>query len=156
MRKIRFALLVGVALALVSASSALADTSGGGGADLGLEAVSINAGSVVGKTGEVTLTGSIGCTQDVEGFVYVDVAQVVGRFHTIRGWGETSFSCLAAGGSAAFSISILADQGRFAPGAVRVSAGADTGYCDVVGEVEECFYDSASFGPASIRIKGGK
>lgn len=156
MRKVRFALLVGVALALVGAPSALAETTGGGDADLGLEAVSVSAGSVVSKTGEMTLTGSVSCTQDVEGFVYVDVAQVVGRFNTIRGWGGTSFSCLAADGSADFSMSFLADQGKFAPGAVRVSAGAETGYCDVVGEVEECFYDSALFGPASLKIKGGK
>lgn len=152
MRNKWFAALVGVALAMVSASSVLADTGGGGNADLGLEAVSINTGSVVGRTGEVTLTGSISCTQDLDAWVYVDATQVVGRFNTIRGWGYTSVGCLAADGHAGFSMSFFADQGKFAPGAVRISAGAYTWFCDDV----DCFYDFASFGPASIRLAGSR
>ena len=154
MRNKLFAILVGAALAMVSASSVFADTGGGGTADLGLEAVTISSGSVVAKTGVVTLTGSIDCTQDLEAGVFVDLAQVVGRFNTIRGFGFTTVGCLATAGHAAFSMSFLADQGKFAPGGARVSAGADVFVCDEV--TGECFEDFVSYGPASIRLKSGK
>jgi hypothetical protein len=151
MRNRWFALLIGVALAMVSTSSAFADTGGGGGSDLGLDAVTISAGSVVSKTGVVTLTGSIACSQDLEASVFADVAQPVGRFKTVRGFGFVSVSCLAADGSADFTLAVFADQGKFAAGTVRVSANAETGFCDVSGD--PCFFDSVSFGPESIRLR---
>jgi hypothetical protein len=150
MRNRTLALVVGLALAMISASSVLADTSPGGNADLGLDAITISAGSVVGKTGEVTLTGAIECSQDLTADVFVDISQVVGRFNTIRGFGYASVSCLAADGSAPFTMSLFADQGKFAGGSARLSAFAETGSCDDV----ECFFDSVSYGPATLRLKG--
>jgi len=154
MRKGLLAALVGVALATVSASSVLADTTGGGGsADLGLDAIRIDGGTVVSKTGFVTLTGSIDCSQDIQAYVGADAAQVVGRFNTIRGFGDVyPVTCLAADGRASFTMSFFADQGKFAPGSVRVSAYADVGFCD--DNTGECFDEFASFGPASIRLTG--
>lgn len=151
MRVRLLAVLVAALLAAFNVSSVFADT-GGGGTDLGLEAITINGGTVIAKTGEVTLTGSITCTQDLEASVFVDLAQVVGRFNTIRGFGSTSVGCLAAAGSASFTVSLFADQGKFAPGAARVQAFADTGFCNDV----DCFFDSATYGPASIRLAGAR
>lgn len=152
MRVRLLAVLVAAMLAAFNVSSVFADTGGGGGTDLGLEAVTISGGTVIGKTGQVTLVGSITCTQDLEASVFVDLAQVVGRFNTIRGFGFASVSCLAVDGSASFTMSFFADQGKFAPGAARVQASADTGFCDEV----DCFFDEASYGPASIRLVGSR
>ncbi len=151
MRVRLLAVLVAALLAAFNVSSVFAATGpGGGNADLGLEAVTISGGTVIAKTGQVTLAGSITCSQDLDAFVFVDLAQVVGRFNTIRGFGDTSVSCLAAEGSATFTVSFFADQGKFAPGAARVQAFAETGFCTDV----ECFFDDASYGPASIRLVG--
>ncbi len=152
MRVRLLAVLVAAILAAISVSSVFAAGGGGSTADLGLEAVTISGGTVIAKTGQVTLAGSITCTQDLEAFVYVDLAQVVGRFNTIRGFGATPVSCLVADGSASFTISFFADQGKFAPGAARVQALAETWFCTEV----ECFYDFASYGPVSIKLVGSR
>ncbi len=152
MRVRLLAVLVAAALAAINVSSVFAATGGGGGTDLGLEAVTISGGTVVAKTGQVTLAGSITCTQDLDALVFVDLAQVVGRFNTIRGFGDASVSCLATEGSASFTVSFFADAGKFAPGAARVQAFAETGFCTDV----ECFFDDASYGPASIRLVGSR
>ena len=107
MRARLLAVLVAALLAAFNVSSVFADT-GGGGTDLGLEAVTISGGTVIARTGQVTLAGSITCTQDLDASVFVDFAQVVGRLNTIRGFGFTSVCCLAADGSATFTISLLA------------------------------------------------
>ena len=154
MRNKLFSIVAGLALVALSASSALADTTGGGGADLGLDAVQVSAGTVISKTGEVTLTGSVNCSQDVDVSVYVELTQVVGRFHTIYGSGGTlaPVTCLAADGTAAFSLSFFPYEGKFAAGTARVAATAQAGSCDDVG----CTIDTASYGPASLRLKGGR
>ncbi|MEP6640197.1 MAG: hypothetical protein ABJC39_12680 [Chloroflexota bacterium] len=128
-------------------STALADT-GGGGADLGLDAVAISGGTIVAKTAVVTLHGTISCSQDLTAFVWADVSQVVGRFNTIRGTGGQEVACSAASGTAAFDMTVFAEAGKFAPGNVRVGAYADTGYCDAI----DCYDDFASFGPAAVRL----
>src|SRR5215213_6076091 len=115
MRARPLALILGLVLAAMPMSSVLADTTPGGGADdLGLESVTITGGTVVAKTGLLTLNGSIACSQDLTASVGADVTQVVGRFHTIRGFGSTEVGCLAADGSAVFSMSFYADEGKFA------------------------------------------
>jgi hypothetical protein len=154
MRNKLFSIVAGLALVSLSASSALADTTGGGGAELGLDAVQISGGTVISKTGEVTLTGSISCSQDVEAYVSAELTQVVGRFHTISGWGGTlnPVTCLAANGTAGFSFSFFPYEGKFAAGTARVTAMAQAGFCDEVA----CSIDEASYGPASLRLKGGR
>lgn len=153
MRVRLLAVLVAALLAAFNVSAVFADTGpGGGNADLGLESVTISGGTVSGRTGQVTLTGSITCTQDVDASVSVDLAQVVGRFNTIRGFGFTSVSCLAAEGSASFTVSFFAEQGKFAAGAARVQAFAETGFCNDV----DCFFDQATYGPASIQLVGAR
>jgi hypothetical protein len=146
------AVLVGLVLATINASSVLAATGGGGGADLGLEGVTISGATVIAKTGQVTLAGAITCTQDLDASVGIDLAQVVGRLHTITGFGGTSVSCLASEGSASFTVSFFPDQGKFAPGTARVEAFAETGFCNDV----DCFFDDASYGPASIKLVGSR
>ena len=146
-------LLLGLALAAMPMSSVFADTGGGGSADLGLEAITINGGNVAPKTGFVTLNGTITCNQDLTASVGVEATQVVGRFNTIRGFGWQEVTCsgtIATPGTARFSLSFFADQGKFAPGNVRISAYADTFVC---GEFE-CVGDFATFGPATLRLFG--
>lgn len=151
MRNKLLSILAGLALVALSGSSALAAT-GGGGTDLGLDSVQISGGTVISKTGEVTLTGSVSCSQDVEAYVYAELTQVVGRFHTIRGWGQTPVTCLAANGTAGFSFSIFPYDGKFAGGTARVTAVAEAGFCDEF----ECVIDYESYGPASLGLKGGR
>jgi hypothetical protein len=152
MRVRLLAVLFAAALAALNVSSVFASTGGGGGTDLGLESITISGGTVIAKTGQVTLAGSVTCTQDLDASVSVDLAQVVGRLNTIRGSGFTSVSCLAAVGSASFTVSFFADFGKFAPGSARVDAFAETGFCNDV----DCFFDDAAFGPASIRLVGSR
>jgi hypothetical protein len=146
--------LVGIvlplALALAAATPVLADTTGGGGgADLGLDAITITHGSVNARTGIATVSGTIDCSQDLTGaFVSVELDQVVGRFHTLRGWGGTPVDCLAADGSATWTLTIQPDQGKFANGRAVVSAFAEIDVCTDV----DCFSDAAGLGPVSIRL----
>jgi hypothetical protein len=144
MRHKLFAILVGMALVLGTASSVLAT-------DFGV-ALTITGGTVVGRTGEVTITGSVSCTEDVVVTVDVALSQVVGRFNTLRSAGSASFECFAADGQASFSIPLLADEGKFASGPARLSANANAYVCGP--EVPECSGTSDSYGPASIRLGG--
>ena len=147
MRHRILALLAGLVLAVGSASSVVAG-------DFGFE-VSIDAGMVVGRTGEVTVTGSVSCTEDLGASVEVQLAQVVGRFHTIRSVGSTTLDCLAADGRGTFSISLLADEGKFAAGPARISAIAFGYVCDP--EVPDgCLGAFDDYGPASIQLGGSK
>jgi hypothetical protein len=146
--------LVGIvlplAMALGAATPVLADTTGGGGgADLGLDAITITQGSVNARTGIATIRGTIECSQDLTGaFVSVELDQVVGRFHTLRGWGGTSVDCLVADGVAAWTLTIQPDQGKFANGGAVVSAFAEIDVCTDV----DCLSDAAGLGPVSIRL----
>jgi hypothetical protein len=73
---------------------------------------------------------------------------VVGRFHTLRGWGGTAVDCTAADGSASWSLTIQPDQGKFANGRATISASAEIDLCDE----ESCLSDFASVGPQTIRL----
>lgn len=147
MRSRSLGLVLGLALAAMPLSPALADT-GGGGADLGLDAISISGGTIAAKSAAVTMHGTISCSQDLTAFVWADISQVVGRFNTIRGTGGQEVVCSAASGTASFDITIYADAGKFAPGNVQVGAYADTGFCDE----SDCFDDSVSVGPVAVRL----
>jgi hypothetical protein len=147
-------LLIGVVaplvLALGVATPALADTTGGGGgADLGLDGMAITSTSVTARTGIATVSGTIACSQDLNGaYVFVELDQVVGRFHTLRGYGGAPVDCAAADGSASWTLTIQPDQGKFANGRATIGAFAAI---DVCGE-EDCVSDSVSVGPQTIRL----
>lgn len=131
------------------ATPALADTTGGEAGDLGLETITITSGSVNGRTGVATVSGTISCSQDItDVFVSTQLEQVVGRFNTIRGWGWAQVSCSAATGSAAWSVIVRAEQGKFAGGTATVYADAYLDFCTDF----ECLSDYASVGPESIRL----
>jgi hypothetical protein len=133
---------------LVSPIAVAADTGGGSNADLGLDGVTISGTSVVGRTGLVTVAGRISCSQDVDAYVWIELSQVVGRTSTISGGDATEVQCLAADGSADFSLSFYAWSGRFAGGNARIQGFAETYACTE----EDCLYDTVSFGPTNVRL----
>ena len=149
-RKLAAGIVIPVVLALGVATPVLADTTGGGGnADLGLDAIAITSARVNARTGIATVNGTIACSKDLSGvFVGAELDQVVGRFHTLRGWGGTSVDCAAADGSAPWSLTIQADQGKFANGRATLGASADYGFCDDV----DCYDDAVFIGPSTIRL----
>ena len=118
-------------------------------ADLGLDAIAVTA-AAVDRTGLVTIAGEIACSQDLhDTSVWVDVTQVVGRLSSLSGSNGTSLDCLAEDGSASWSLSFYAYEGRFAPGKARLEAFAEVGFCTD----EECFFDSVSTGTMEIRLR---
>ncbi|HEY8438707.1 MAG TPA: hypothetical protein VIK65_08865 [Candidatus Limnocylindrales bacterium] len=148
-RKLVAGIVVPIVLALGIATPALADTTGGGGdADLGLDAIAITSTHVNGKTGIATVNGTIDCSQDVSVFVGAEIDQVVGRFNTLRGWGGDAVDCSAADGSAAWTVVVQPEQGKFANGRATLSAFAEVDICTDEG----CIGDFVSVGPETIRL----
>jgi len=81
------------------------------------------------QTKVVTVKGKVRCADAVNrAFVGVQVSQVVGRLHTVRGFGEKSLLC-NDGGPTPFTLRLSASEGRFAPGkaTLRAFTGACTG-----------------------------
>jgi hypothetical protein len=148
-RCLRLVAICGLSIAMfVSPIGVAADTIGGGGTDLGLDAITITGASVAGRTGAVTVTGSVACSQDINGYVDVYLSQVVGRLNTISGEGYTEFQCLAANGTAPFSLSVSPYSGKFAGGSATIQGYAYTYTCTDV----ECFDDFVSVAPTTIRL----
>jgi hypothetical protein len=148
-RCLRLVAICGLSIAMfVSPMAVAADTGGGGGSNLGLEAITITGTSVAGRTGVVTVTGSVACSQDVNGYVGVYVSQVVGRLNTIYGEGYAEFQCLAANGSAPFSVSVAPYSGKFAGGSATIGGYANASVCTEV----ECFDDFVSVDPTTVRL----
>jgi hypothetical protein len=144
--------LVGVALALAVAGPVAADTGGGGESDLGLEGFTLSGATVNTKTGVATVTGSISCSQDVEGYVGVELRQSVGRFFTVAGWGGSSFTCLASTGSASVSLIVQPEQGKFGGGKASAHGFAQAEVCSQVDDEEYCDYDFADSGSVRLRL----
>lgn len=145
-------------LVLVSAGFAAADTTpGGGGAEGGLD-FTITSIGVTPKSGEVTISGEVTCEVNFDWVtVQVELAQIVGRLHTLRGWGWADIpgGCRASDGTASFTLSFYAESGVFKPGKATMRADAygdgdcyeipdDDYYCDTWGW--------ASSGPTAIRL----
>ncbi len=148
-RKLLVGVVASFVVALAAVTPALADTTGGGSADLGLDGISITSGHVNARTGIATVSGTIACSQDLTGvFVSVELDQVVGRFHTLRGFAGTSVDCAAADGTASWTMTIQPDQGKYANGRATVSTFGDVSFCDDV----DCYDDSVSAGPQPIRL----
>lgn len=145
----RFLLIAALGAAVVAWPSLVsADTGGGGETDLGLDGLTITSATVVPKTGLVTISGEIACSQDLHAGVWVELTQVVGRLSSIHGGNGTDVECAAADGVAGFSFEFYPWDGKFAPGRARLSAYAETGSCTE----EECFFDSVSLENANIRL----
>ncbi len=119
---IPFALL----LALASAGIVAADTTPGGEGSYGGLDVTITSATVNPKTGLVSVSGQVTCSVDFDwASAEVVLSQAVGRLTTLRGWGWADTSgCLAAAGTASFTMSFYADSGRFAPGRAKVQVSA--------------------------------
>ena len=149
-RNLAMGLVLPLALVLGVAGPVLADTTGGGGsADLGLDGIAVTSASVNARTGIATVSGTVSCSQDFTGAsVFVELDQVVGRFHTLRGWGGASVDCLAADGSGEWTMTIQPDQGKFANGRATITASAELDVCDEF----DCVFDFAGMGPATIRL----
>lgn len=157
MRTRLLALPFAVLLVLASTGLAVADTTPPGepgGLDVVVTSTSINA-----KTGLVTVSGAVTCEVDFD-YVSAEVglSQVVGRLTTLRGWGYTDTSgCLAADGSASFTLSFYADSGRFAPGRAMISVSAwGEGSCSEDPDTGDWTcenWGSVSYGPTAIRLR---
>jgi hypothetical protein len=139
-----------IALLIGAATPALADTTGGGGpTDLGLDGIAVTSARVDAQTGVATVSGTISCSQDLSGvFVGVEIDQIVGRFHTLRGWGGAVADCLAADGVGTWTMSIQPDQGKYANGKATISGYAEIDFCDEYA----CYGDFVSVGPETIRL----
>jgi len=142
--------VLAMALATMTVTPVLADTTGGEPGDLGLDAIVVTGGSVAAKSGTVTVHGSVTCSQDITPFVWVDARQTVGRFHVLSGGGAAIVSCDAATGQASFDVRFQPDGGKFAPGKVQVKAYAEVDQCD---DEDTCTGDFAEFGPATLRFR---
>jgi hypothetical protein len=144
-------------LALASAGLVAADTmppGEPGGLDVVVTSTSVNA-----RTGLVTVSGEVTCEVDFDWVgADVEVLQVVGRLHTLRGWGwaETG-GCLAADGMAPFTMTFYADSGRFAPGKAKIYVRAyGEGNCTEdpdTGDWTCETWGSVSYGPTAIRLR---
>lgn len=140
-----------VALAVVSgsllftASPIAADTTPGGeSTPIVVELILDSVGSVDTRTGAVTVSGTITCDLPASGYLEGEVRQVVGRFHTIRGWFSASTSCSPE--PARWSASAQPFEGKFAGGSAQVDAYA---YAYAEGDPPGEGFDSAS---ASLRL----
>lgn len=146
-------LLFGLGLAIGTAAPVAADT-GGGEADLGLESITVVSATVDPRSGIATVIASVECSQDVDGFAWVDVRQIVGRFFTIYGDGGQPFTCTASDGVAAFSVEVYPYDGKFAGGTATVGAYAEAFLCGGEGEDWDCSSDSVWETPATLRLRG--
>jgi hypothetical protein len=149
-------------LALTSAGIVAADTTPGGEGSYGGLDVAVTSTSVNAKTGLVTVTGEVTCEVDFDYVgANVEVSQVVGRLHTLRGWGwADTDGCAAAAGRIPFTMSFYADSGRFAPGKAMIRMEAyGEGNCAEDPDSGEWICENsgwASHGPMAIRLKSGR
>jgi len=162
MRSRFLAIPFALCLALASAGIAAADTTPGGEGSYGGLDVTVASASVNPKTGLVSVSGQVTCSVDFDSVgVQVEVAQVVGRLTTLRGWGWADTNgCLASVGTVPFTMSFYADSGRFAPGKAKVQVAAyGQGGCvedPTTGDII-CANDGwASHGPLAIRLASAK
>jgi hypothetical protein len=158
MRSRFFAIPFALLLALASAGIVAADTTPGGDGSYGGLDVTVTSASVNAKTGLVTVAGSVTCEVDFDYVgANVEVSQVVGRLHTLRGWGGVDTgACLAAAGKTTFKMSFYADSGRFAPGKAKIYVEAyGEGGCIEDPDTGEWICDAsgwAAHGPTAIRL----
>jgi hypothetical protein len=162
MRSRFLAIPFALSLALASAGIAAADTTPGGEGSYGGLDVTITSTSVNARTGLVSISGEVTCEVDFDYVgVQVELAQVVGRLNTLRGWGAADLGgCLATAGTASFTTSFYADSGRFAPGKAKVAVSAyGEGGCAEDPDTGDwtCVNSGwASHGPMAVRLVSAK
>jgi hypothetical protein len=92
------------------------------------------------QTKVVTVEGTVRCAPEVNrAFVDVEVSQVVGHLHTVRGF---AFARLSCDGRTPFTLRVRAEEGFFTPGEAKVRAFA--GACIGGGEFGRCDFDRLS------------
>jgi hypothetical protein len=137
----KLAVLVAMlAMALVAAVPALA-APGPGDSDLGLDGITVTSTTIDSKTKELTVSGTVTCSEPLSVFVQGSVRQDVGRFNTVQGFGWTEVACE---GETPFSFTVSTFEGRFGGGSATVNA--DAFACNEFG----C--DSAEVGPISTKL----
>ena len=82
----------------------------------------VTSATVDAQTGAVTVTGTVTCARVGTFFLDINLAQTVGRFHTIRGYGGTVVECTEVGQTVVFTATVEAEEGKFAPGRARLRA----------------------------------
>lgn len=138
--------LLALGVAPISADTGHGDT------DLGLDGISIDSTTVNPRSGVASVAGSITCSQDLEHVgIYVELSQPVGRFHSVYGWGDADVACLAADGSASFSLQVWPSGGKFAGGTAFLYASAGVSFCTE----EDCFGDGVEIGRVAVRLTRG-
>jgi hypothetical protein len=83
--------------------------------------VSIDQATVNPRTGEVTLTGTVTCSERALVDIFGELCQQVGRIFTVRGFFDVFVECPGPEGTT-FSVTFASDQGRFTPGQARLIA----------------------------------
>jgi hypothetical protein len=102
------------------------------------------------RTGEATLSGTITCSEPASVDVNGALQQVIGRIATARSFFVFSpVECPGPEGTS-FTVTLTADQGRFAPGPARITA--EVFGCVFVPEVgcTELFFEELD---RTIRLK---
>ncbi|HEX6292776.1 MAG TPA: hypothetical protein VFZ66_26565 [Herpetosiphonaceae bacterium] len=83
--------------------------------------VTITDATVNSQTGQVTIQGTVTCSEASSYYVSLRATQYLGRTSTINGYGSTSGTCPGPQGTT-FTISLYGTNGRFAPGHVLIEA----------------------------------
>lgn len=121
------------ALAVVAVAPAFAETAT---EDL-VRNFTITSTTIDPQTKVVTVKGPVTCAPEVNRvFVAVELSQVVGRLHTVWGFGQERLSC---DGRTAFTLRFSAREGRFAPGEATLRGVAGT--CAGRGHEQQCDLD---------------
>lgn len=137
LRPILLALVMaGVMLGLVALPASAAHEPGAEEINVRL---TITGATVDPQTGEVTVRGTIRCSERAQAFVEINVTQYVGRKTAIQGWGSTSLRCGPTARS--FAVSVFGENGRFGPGRAVIR-----GFAYACVPSEEDPYGCAKFG----------
>jgi hypothetical protein len=83
--------------------------------------VTIDQATVDPRTGDVTLTGTVTCSEPAVVDVFGELRQSVGRVFTVRGFVGVFVECPGPEGTT-FSVTVVPDVGEFRPGRARLIA----------------------------------
>jgi hypothetical protein len=83
--------------------------------------VTITNATVNSQTGQVTISGTVTCTEPAAYSLSLGVTQYVGRTNVITGSTYTSGTCAGPQGST-FTAVVYGSNGRFGPGQARIDA----------------------------------
>jgi hypothetical protein len=107
------------------------------------------------KTGSVTVTGSLNCSESVEVPVSIEVSQNSGPKRTVVGHGETTVQCIenvSGEDLTPYAVTVVADDGRFRPGPTQVS-GFATACLPAQGSQGCAKYGEASFQTPQFELR---